>query len=317
MRNSREARSSRWGSVAATAILAAALWLSPHLARAAGWPEPSAAPAQNLAARRQPAASASDAAEGEALFLGRKPLENGGPPCKTCHGISNLSVSHGPTPGPNLTNEYSNFGPEAIDKYLQQPPVRPMSILFKQSPITPDERRQLVAFLRREDRANPFFMPPPPPAPEVIAAGKALFTGRARLQNGGPACIACHTVAGIPFPHGGTMGPDLTREYANLGPLGVTVALRTLDFPAMTSLYQKRPLTAAEQQQFAAFFRSIYRRRLPASPTLAMALAAIAVVAALFLWALLAGGRRRARRVRQQSLAESGSRKGNRGSGIP
>jgi mono/diheme cytochrome c family protein len=285
--------------MAATAICAATLWLNPHAARAAS--------ARNLAAPQQPAASASDAAEGEALFLGRNPLENGGPPCKTCHGISNLSVSHGPTPGPNLTTEYSRFSADALDKYLQEPPVRPMSVLFKEHPIMPGERRQLIAFLRHVNEANPSYMPPPPPTPEAIAAGKALFEGRLRMQNGGPACITCHTAAGIPFPCGGTMGPDLTREYAELGPLGLTVALRTLDFPSMTSLYQKRPLTATEQQQLADFFQSTYERRLPASPTRAMVLASIAVLAALFLCTLLG------RPVRQRLLGQAGPRKGNRG----
>jgi hypothetical protein len=294
-----------WRSMAATAICAAALWLNPTPACAAS--------ARKLSAPRQSAASASDAAEGEALFLGRKPLENGGPPCKTCHGISNLSVSHGPTPGPNLTTEYSRFSADALDKYLQQPPVRPMSALFKERPIMPDERRQLIAFLHHVNEANPSYMPPPPPTPEEIAAGNALFTGRVRLQNGGPACLTCHTAAGIPFPNGGTMGPDLTREYSDLGPLGLTVALRTLDFPAMTSLYQARPLTATEQQQLAAFFQSIYLRRLPASPTRAIALAAAAVFAPLFLWTLLAAGRHRARPARQRSLERAAPRKGNRG----
>ena len=89
---------------------------------------------------------------------------------------------------------------------------------------------------------------------------------------------------------------DLSKFSAWLEPLGLTVALRTLDFPALTSLYQARPLTATEQQQLAAFFQSIYLRRLPASPTRAIALAAAAVFAALFLLSLLAAGRHRAYR---------------------
>jgi mono/diheme cytochrome c family protein len=298
--------------VSASAICAAALWLSPQLARAAGWPGPSTS-TPNHAARQQPDSSAADAEAGEALFLGRKPLENGGPPCKTCHGISNLSVSHGPMPGANLTKEYSKFGPVALDKYLRQPPVRPMSVLFKESPIMPRERRQIIAFLRREDRANPSYTPPAPPTPEAIAAGEALFTGRARMQNGGPACVTCHTAAGVSFPYGGTMGPDLTREYSKLGPLGLSVALKTLSFPAMNHVFQKRPLTATEQQQLAAFFQSIYQRRLPASPARAMALASLAVLAGLFLGTWLALGRRRARLGRQRLPGETEPGKGNRG----
>ena len=37
--------------------------------------------------------------------------------------------------------------------------------------------------------------------------GEEVFTGRTRLRNRGPACISCHSVAGLPFPNGGTLGP--------------------------------------------------------------------------------------------------------------
>ena len=46
--------------------------------------------------------------------------------------------------------------------------------------------------------------------PGSVAAGRALFLGTVRFHNGGPACSACHSVAGLPFPEGGTMGPDFT-----------------------------------------------------------------------------------------------------------
>jgi len=85
--------------------------------------------------------------------------------------------------------------------------------------------------------------------------GEALFTGRGRFSNGGPPCISCHSVTGVPFPNGGTMGPDLTNEYTKLGPEGMASALGTLFFVTMQPLYNNRPLTPAEQQNLAAFFR--------------------------------------------------------------
>jgi mono/diheme cytochrome c family protein len=308
MRSPAESRFNKWLSTSATVICAAALCFIPRPASAAASHSLSTS-APSHATPQQTANSTSDAAEGEALFLGRKPLESGGPPCKTCHGISNLSVSHGPTPGPNLTTEYSRFSADALDKYLQEPPVRPMSVLFKEHPIMPTERRQLIAFLRHVNEANPSYMPPPPPTPETIAAGKALFAGSVRLQNGGPACITCHVASGLPFPKGGTMGPDLTREYSELGPLGLNVSLRTLDFPSMTALYQKRQLTAAEQQQLAAFFQSIYQRRLPVSTTRAIVLAAAAWLGVLLLCTWLAASRRHARLARQRLRNEPKPRK--------
>ncbi len=59
------------------------------------------------------------------------------------------------------------------------------------------------------------------PAPDPVSAqgagdssstGEALFVGAIRLTNGGPPCRICHSVAGIPFPNGGTLGPDLTAS---------------------------------------------------------------------------------------------------------
>lgn len=89
--------------------------------------------------------------------------------------------------------------------------------------------------------------------------GEALFTGQTRFQNGGPACASCHTVAGLPFPKGGNMGPDLTHEYSKLGPAALQATLGTLYFPAMNALFSTRPLTPREQQDLTAFFQSADR----------------------------------------------------------
>lgn len=88
------------------------------------------------------------------------------------------------------------------------------------------------------------------------AAGEALFTGRKRLQNGGPTCASCHSVTTLPFPSGGTMAPDLTHEYSKLGPEGMHYALRTLYFPAMNALFLKRQLTDQEERDLLAFFEN-------------------------------------------------------------
>ena len=81
---------------------------------------------------------------------------------------------------------------------------------------------------------------------------ETLFLGTVRFKNGGPACSACHSVAGLAFPRGGTMGPDLTRAYSKIGPEGLNSALETLFFPAMTPLFAYRPLTLNERRNLAA-----------------------------------------------------------------
>jgi mono/diheme cytochrome c family protein len=254
-----------------------------------------------------------DAAAGQALFTGHTTFQNRGPSCSTCHGISNLSVSHGPTPGADLTHEYSKIGPDALNGLLTQPPFTPMNQIYEKSPLTPSERRELIAFLQQVGEMKPAGAPATaPPTPEEISAGEALFDGRAPMQNGGPACATCHTAADIPFPYGGTMGPDLTREYSKLGPQGMAVALKTLYFPAMNPLFEKRPLTENEQSQLAAFFQSIDQNPPPPSPTMILLVASIALLVLFFLWTWLAVGRRRLRSVRRALLERAGAAKGNR-----
>lgn len=51
------------------------------------------------------------------------------------------------------------------------------------------------------------------------------------------------------------MGPDLTGVYNRFGPEGMAAALDSLFFVTMQPLYNNRPLTPAEQQDLAAFFR--------------------------------------------------------------
>ena len=79
------------------------------------------------------------------------------------------------------------------------------------------------------------------PAPEVtqssVLRGEALFIGRARFRNEAPACVSCHSIAGLSFPYGGTLGPDLTHTYTKLGQRGTETAMQTLYFPVMAPIY--------------------------------------------------------------------------------
>lgn len=89
---------------------------------------------------------------------------------------------------------------------------------------------------------------------DAATRGAQLFSGQRRFVGGGPACIACHSVGGLPFPNGGTLAPDLTHVSRRMGAQGVQVALATLYFPAMVPLYRSKPLTMAEREDLTAFF---------------------------------------------------------------
>jgi hypothetical protein len=139
-------------------------------------------------------------------------------------------------------------------------------------------------------------------SPELIRAGQSLFQGTTRFANGGPACAACHSVASLPFPSGGTMGPDLTREYSKVGLAGLQGSLQTLFFPTMTPLFANRPLTTEEQGRLLAFLRDADNRSAAgANPVTGFIIAAVLGCAVLLIvtWVL---GRKRVRTVRHALL---------------
>lgn len=110
--------------------------------------------------------------------------------------------------------------------------------------------------------------PPRPPLsgqtiPGSTSRGELLFMGRIQFRNQGPACIACHSIGGVTFPNGGTLGPDLTNAYALLGQQGAHAAIQTLYFGVMTPIYDERPLLPDEQADLLAFLRQSEKARPP------------------------------------------------------
>lgn len=81
--------------------------------------------------------------------------------------------------------------------------------------------------------------------------GKGIFTGSIRMQNGGPACLACHSISGIETLGGGTLGPDLTKAYSKLGDALITWPQ---NIPPMKSIYSDHSITEEEQHNLLAFF---------------------------------------------------------------
>jgi len=88
----------------------------------------------------------------------------------------------------------------------------------------------------------------------VSDSGRMLFIGEAQLDNGGPACISCHNVAGVGALAGGTLGPDLTNVHGRYGEAGLAAALTGLPFPTMRGVYTEKPLTEAEAADLFAYF---------------------------------------------------------------
>ncbi len=104
-----------------------------------------------------------------------------------------------------------------------------------------------------------------PTADPILAAGDAeagrvLFVGGAQLANGGPACISCHSVAGVGALAGGTLGPDLTNVHDRYGESGLAAALTGLPFPTMRGVFTEKPLTEDEAANLFAYFAQTSQR---------------------------------------------------------
>jgi len=94
---------------------------------------------------------------------------------------------------------------------------------------------------------------PAGPAPTGDAArGRMLFTGETGLENGGAACISCHTVAGLGRVGGGTLAKDLTHVAATYG-AGLGAVLEAAPFPVMQEVFAARPLATVEIADIGAF----------------------------------------------------------------
>jgi len=93
----------------------------------------------------------------------------------------------------------------------------------------------------------------PPGDPE---AGRELFVGATRLHNGGPPCMSCHSISGIGAFGGGTLGPDLSNAFKDLGgESGIASFLSTTPTPTMSAVWSKHPLTPQEIANLVAFIK--------------------------------------------------------------
>ncbi len=91
--------------------------------------------------------------------------------------------------------------------------------------------------------------------PELIAQGKALFTGGTRLAKGGAPCLSCHPFT-YPGIEGGNLSvADLSASYKKMGDNGMQGALKALKFPIMKKIYADRPLTDDEIAALMALFK--------------------------------------------------------------
>lgn len=136
--------------------------------------------------------------------------------------------------------------------------------------LTPEQEDALIVFL-----SDPGPLPYKPAKPTVTgsaSAGLLLFRGETALTNGGPSCIACHSVSGLADLGGGALGPDLTHVVQRLGEAGLAGALQTISYPTMLGPFENRPLTSKEQADLVAYLKDADRTQGPVQTVLPGAL---------------------------------------------
>lgn len=140
--------------------------------------------------------------------------------------------------------------------------------------ISRNDAKKIIAWLQNvspvplSSGTAPSAEPAPKPletvvTPELVAQGKALFTGGKSFVNGGAPCTACHGF-GISGVTGGTLAVDLGNRVEGSGEQGFRAMLTSLKFPIMRKIYADRPLTGEETTALVAFAKDAVARK--ASP---------------------------------------------------
>lgn len=150
-----------------------------------------------------------------------------------------------------------------------------------------------------------------PFTPEDVAKGRNRFLGQTKLTNGGPACVSCHTVQGVPGLGGGRLGPELTRVYERIeGRKALAAWLLSPPTLTMKPLFSARPLSPDEILSLVAFIEAGAAQggQAPLTGRINVLLLGLAGLAALlFAFDTIWKGRHRSVR---RALVESATRKG-------
>lgn len=244
-----------------------------------------------LAKPSEAASPAQSAADGQALFESK---------CIGCH-----TIGGGHLIGPDLQGVAQRQDLDWIKRFISAPgeviasgdPIASQllqennNVQMPNLGLSPTEVDSLVAYLENPDKAGQTSGSAPQPQPSLsgdVAQGLALFTAAKPLQNGGPGCIACHTISGTAALGGGSLGPDLSQVYQRYGDAGLASALNTIPFPTMQGIFVNQPLTPQEQANLHALFKWAQTNAPPPSAQLTPWLfAGIGLLGALVLFGVM------------------------------
>lgn len=140
-----------------------------------------------------------------------------------------------------------------------------------------------------------------------VATGRGIFFGTVGLKNGGPACIACHTVSEVGSLGGGRLAPDLTAVFERYqGRKTLATWLAAPATPTMAALFKGQPLEPEEVLALVAFFNTTMRQPAQDASSAQLSFVLIGIVGALILLGLFeAVWHGRFRAVRRPLVHES------------
>lgn len=142
-----------------------------------------------------------------------------------------------------------------------------------------------------------------------VEHGRLIFNGTQPLQNGGPACLGCHSVGTDGGLGGGRLGPDLTTVYDRLkGRKALGMWLSAPATTTMKSLFGARAFSPGEIEGLLAYFEDAAKQPAPGpGPSMAFLLTGVISAAiGLFVLAWIWRGRFRTVRRRLVDAATSG-----------
>jgi len=206
-------------------------------------------------------AAAQSVQEGQTLFSTK---------CYSCHNIGS-----GDKTGPDLKGVTARRTKDWLNEFINAPAsmnargdANANQLFRKFSPtVMPDQaltQGQIDSILMMiEDltKKNEIFVPAGAKlsraiVPADVDGGWRLFMGRAKFQNGGAACISCHSIKGVGMFGGGTLGPDLTGVNLKYRDPELIAILQNPAFPTMATQFSTHALSNEEIVQLFALFQN-------------------------------------------------------------